>query len=82
MQAIVVTWDYKDFKALAGRIPRGSRGRFRRLSLIAFRCKETNGLARIKDLIESIEFEYLQAQKRGQKRLMVEIGDSYFRVLR
>ena len=81
IQAVVVTWD-KDFRAFVRRIPRGSKLRFRRLSLIAFRCKETNGLARIADLIESVEFEYEQAQKRGQRRLIIEIGDSYFRVHR
>ena len=78
-QKIVVTWD-KDFKVLTSRIPRGSKARFRRLSLIAFRCKETNGLARITELIETVEYEYERAQKRGQKQLIIEIGDSYFRV--
>ena len=81
MQTIVVTWD-KDFKTFTRKIPKGSKARFRRLSLIAFRCKETNGLARITDLIEELEFAYEQAQKRGHRRLIVEIGDSYFRLNR
>ena len=81
MQTIVVTWD-KDFRAFVRRIPRGSKERFHRLSLIAFRCKETNGLTRIAAFIGLVESEYEQAQQRGQPRLIIEIGDSYFRVNR
>jgi cell division protein FtsB len=31
-------------------------------------------------MIESIEFEYAQAQKRNDKRVMIEIGNIVFRV--
>jgi len=34
------------------------------------------------ELIEWIEFEFAQVQKRSDKRLMIEIGETSFRVIR
>jgi len=81
LEAIVVTWD-KDFRRVISRVPFGSRAAFRRLGRISFRCNEARGRARIEELIEWIEFEYAQVQKRRDKRLIVEIGDNSFRVIR
>ena len=81
LAAIVVTWD-PDFRRLAARVPLGSRQRFRRLGRISFRCSEARGRARVEELIEWIEFEYEQVQKRRDKRLIVEITGTSFRVVR
>lgn len=81
LRAIVVTWD-PDFRRIAARVPVGERQRFRRLGRISFRCNEASGKRRIEELIDSIEFEYDLVQKRGDKRLLVEITETTFRVIR
>jgi predicted nuclease of predicted toxin-antitoxin system len=82
LAAIVVTWNHRDFKRLAARIPAGTEQRFRHLSRINFRCNEVRGRQRAEAFIESIEFEYEHAQQRRDKRLMVEITETGFRVVR
>lgn len=81
LAAIIVTWD-KDLRRLAARMPLGSQGRFRRLGRISFRCRESRGLQRIKEVIESLEFEYAQVQKRADKRLIVVVTETSFSVNR
>ncbi|HLZ68890.1 MAG TPA: DUF5615 family PIN-like protein [Dehalococcoidia bacterium] len=80
--AIVVTWNHKDFKRLAARIPVGERLHFHHLGRINFRCNEAHGRRRAEALIEWIEFEFEQVQRRSDKRLMIEIGETSFRVIR
>ena len=80
--AIIVTWNHKDFKKLATQIPIGHRQRFRNLGRINFRCNEVQGRRRAESNIESIEFEFMQAQKRPDKRLLIEISDTSLRVLK
>lgn len=80
-KAVVVTGD-KDFKNLVQRAPQGSRQRFRSLSRISLGCREPRAKQRIEELIESIEFEYEQAQKRDDKRLIMQISDTTFMVTR
>ncbi len=79
-EMVIVTRD-KGFKQLAKRAPHGHRQRFRNLSRITLRCNQARALARVKLYIESIEFEFVQAQKRGDKRLMVEITQTTFVIL-
>jgi predicted nuclease of predicted toxin-antitoxin system len=79
--AVVVTHD-KDFKALARRVPEGNRQRFRKLGRISLRCREPQARRRIEDVIESIEFEYEQAQHRNDKRLIFDISTTTFTVTR
>jgi len=79
--AIVVTHD-KDFRILAQRAPEGSRQRFRRLGRISLRCRETRAKRRLEELIESIEFEMTQTRKRHDQRLIMEITETAFRVVR
>ncbi len=80
--AIVVTWNRKDFKRLASRVPEGGRAPFCRLGRIVFRCNEARGRSCAEALIEWIEFEFAQVQKLRDRRVMIEIGDSYFRIER
>jgi len=79
LNAVVVTWNHKDFKLLASRIPEGGRQRFRSLGLITFRCSEARGRQRLEALIDWVEFEYAQAQKSPDKRMMLQIGESFYR---
>jgi hypothetical protein len=55
---------------------------FRNLGRISFKCNESRGRSRVETVIESIEFEYEQCVKRRDPRLIMEIGESYFRVHR
>jgi hypothetical protein len=80
--AIIVTWNHKDFKKLAAQIPIGQCQRFRNLGRINFLCRETRGRQRAEANIESIEFEYHQAQRRPDRRLLIEITETSFRVLK
>ncbi len=80
-RAVIVTHD-KDWKTLAPRTPRGSKQRFRELSRISLLCREPRARQRIEDLIETIEFEYEQAQRKSDKRLLMQISDTSFTVLR
>ena len=79
LRAVIVTWNHKDFKRLASRIPEKGRQQFRNLGRITFRCSEAHGRQRLEALIEWVEFEYGQAQKTPDKRMMLEIGESYYR---
>ncbi len=82
LSAIVVTWNHKHFKALAAKIPEDNVQRFRNLSRVNFRCPESQGRHRAEAVIDAIEFEYRQAQNRRDKRLLMEIGQTAYRVLR
>lgn len=70
--AILVSCDH-DFAAIAPRILKGMRARFRRLSRIAIRCKEFHAARRIEEAMEFIELEYRTAQQRHDKRMFIEI---------
>ncbi|HEX2647498.1 MAG TPA: hypothetical protein VHO95_09730, partial [Candidatus Dormibacteraeota bacterium] len=78
-EGVVVTHNYKHFDKLVSRAPRGGRTRFKKASRLTLRCAQTRALRRIKELIEDIEHEYDRCQQREDKRMMAEIGDSYFR---
>lgn len=80
--AIVVTWNARDFKALTGRIPAGNRRRFRRLGLMLFRCPEPQARRRIEEFIASIEFEHEQCRQRRDCRLFVEIQGNALKIIR
>ena len=81
MGAIVVTWD-SDFRTLIQRVPAGARTQLRRVSRIRFRCPENEGRARLEALMPSIEFEYRQARKTPDKRLLMVISKTSFVVER
>jgi predicted nuclease of predicted toxin-antitoxin system len=79
--AIVVTID-KDFKSLVSRMPTFGRRRFSALGRISLRCRETQALSRMQEFIEEIEREYDRLQGRSDKRLIVEITGSSYRIIR
>lgn len=81
MGAIVVTWNHRDFKKLAARVPRGGQAALRRLGRINFRCAESLGRQRAEQVIEIIEAEYERAQNRRDKRLLVEVTQTSVRLI-
>jgi predicted nuclease of predicted toxin-antitoxin system len=78
---IVVTWD-KDFRGIVSRAPKGVGASLRRLGRISFRCSESKGRERITSVIDVVEFEYEQAQKRRDKRIIIEITETNVRTVR
>jgi predicted nuclease of predicted toxin-antitoxin system len=80
LAAIVVTWD-RDFEDLVKRIPEGNRAKFRRLGRLSFRCNEVRGRELIEKWIESVEFHYQQAMRRGDFRMIVQIQENALKVL-
>lgn len=79
---IVVTWNNKDFRPLADRAPHGTRNAFRNLGRISFKCPEPRGLERIAKVIRHIELEYDIVQQERDRRLIVEISTSDFRIIK
>jgi predicted nuclease of predicted toxin-antitoxin system len=79
--AIVVTHD-RDFHRLIQRAQTHYRDRAHKAGRISLLGLEMNARKRVEDFIESIEFEHLQVQQILDKRLIVEITDSAFRIVR
>jgi hypothetical protein len=78
--AILVSFD-KDFKALAPRIGVGQQ-RFRKLSRIAFRCREPIAARRIVTALSLIEHEWNVAQSSEDKRMIVHISETTIQTTR
>lgn len=79
--AILVSCDH-DFDAIAPRILKGMRARFRRLSRLSIRCSEYQAAKRIDEAMELIELEYALAQKRSDKRLFIEVSNTLIKTNR
>ncbi len=80
-EAMVITWNRRDFRRLSALVSPDNVRRFRRLSWIAFRCSEPHGAARARRWIEAIEFHLNLAQQRRDRRLMVDITETTFTVI-
>jgi hypothetical protein len=80
--AVVITWNVKHFRRYLCRAPRGEAIRFRHAGLISMTCKEPRGPLRVEQTIEVIEFEFAHLQTRPDKRLFIEIGESWIRIER
>jgi hypothetical protein len=64
---VVITFD-RDFKHLVKQMPRGSRGRFERgAGRISLALEEPRALGRLRELIETIELLYWQANRSGNR---------------
>jgi predicted nuclease of predicted toxin-antitoxin system len=70
--AILVSCDHY-FDAIAPRILKGMRARFRRLSRLSIRCAEFHAVQRVEEAMELIELEYRTAQVRPDRRMFIEI---------
>lgn len=79
--AIVVTWNQKDFKRLAAKIPEENVQRFRRLGRISFTCRHSRGRSRAGEVVEMIEMHYQLSLARRDKRLLIEVQETGIRVL-
>lgn len=70
--AILITHD-GDFKTVAPRIAIGQRRRFRKLSKVHLNLEHVRSEKRLAAAIALIEFEWLAAQDRSDKRLHIVI---------
>ena len=77
---ILVSMD-ADFRQIAKRAGVG-KGRFRSLSLIALRCRESHAAARIRQAISLVEHEWQHFEVHGGQRMFLEIGEGYIRTNR
>jgi hypothetical protein len=75
-QRILVSWD-KDFNAQRFKQPR-----FDQLSRIGFSCPEPLGVARLRSVIELVEFEWQAKLKRRLPRMILHIGSDQVRTRR
>jgi len=73
-ELILVTWNVRDFRNL-GIVRRSIRNQqqYRRAGMISFVCEEDQGARRAAQVIETLEFEYEQAMRRSDKRLLVAV---------
>ena len=78
--AILVSFD-RDFKTLAPRIGIGQQ-RFRRLSRIGFRCRESMAARRIRAAMSLIEHEWHAAQSSSDKRIIIQISETTILTIR
>lgn len=72
--AILVAHD-KDMKTSARR-NKVSHERYKKLSLLQLRCRETQAAARVVQALSLIETEWAWAEEKAARRLFIEIGDS------
>lgn len=79
--AVLVSLD-SDFRSLAPRIPKGQRQRFRKLSRIGLRCKHHAALQALTVTLSLIEHEWAVAQASPDKRMILDVGESYVRSIR
>jgi hypothetical protein len=79
--AVVVTWNRRDFRRLSSPFPLDNVMPFRRLSWIAFRCRESHGATRARRWLDAIELHLTLAQQRRDTRLMIDITETTFTVL-
>jgi hypothetical protein len=79
--AVVITWNRRDFRRLSALVPADNVRRFRSLSWIAFRCRESRGPERARRWMAGIEFHLQLASQRRDSRLMIDITDTTFTVL-
>lgn len=80
--ATLVTWSLKGLNRRAGRAPAGEAPRFAKLGRIVFRCSAAKASKRAEELIEWIQFEHTQVQRRGDRPLAIEIAETSFSVMR
>jgi hypothetical protein len=80
LDAIVVTWNRKDFKADNRRKPDRNVRRYKRAGWIIFKCPEPQGEHRLRQLMPEVEFCYARSRARGDRRFMMEIHSERYYV--
>ena len=79
---VILTWNHKHFVDHISRRPPNNNNRFRNLGRLSFTCSHPAGIKRIRETIEDVEREYALCQTRGDKRLIMSIGENTFMIER
>lgn len=77
LDAVLVSFD-GDFEKIAPRIPKGEKSRFRKLSRIWLKCRESQSGNRLETAIGLIESEH-EIHRDLPRKMRLCIGDSYMR---
>ena len=77
---IVLTWNHRDFSQLISRRPPLNYDPYPNAGRLSFVCPEPMGPRRLCELIEDIEHEYRVVLARRERRLIMVIGDTWFRI--
>ena len=80
--AIVITFNHRHFAQLIARKAQAGKIRFPNCGRISFRCDEAQGLERLREFMEDIEREYVVAQSRPDKRVILSISANWFSIER
>lgn len=81
-KATLVTWNVKDFKKITGRRTSGGSERLRHMSMLCFKCDHSQGLRRLKQVIDAIEYEHARAMGRHDPGVFMNIHIDFFVVHR
>ena len=77
--AIVLTWNVKDFNRL---LNRKMHRQYPKAGLISFNCEEASGKDRLEQFIVVIDAEFAFLQTLGDKRLFLDIAAGHLRIHR
>ena len=78
--AIVVTWNHRHCSQLIARVPSLNVLQFPLAGRINSVCPQAMGEKQLRETIDGIEHEYVVVQARRDRRLIMVIGDTAFRV--
>ena len=81
-ELIVVTWNAKDFIRLIGRRPTDNHNKRRNAGLLCLTCNETRGAQRLEEVIDLIEYEHKRAGSRKDRRVIIDVGQDFVRIVR
>jgi predicted nuclease of predicted toxin-antitoxin system len=78
LNAVLISFD-GDFQHIAPRVPQGQRARYRSLSRIWMRCFEPDGAERLEQALSLVEAEFMLAQQKADRRMLMWVASSYLR---
>jgi hypothetical protein len=82
LHAVVVTWNHRHFKARAAKTRKNGQPSYPGMGILVFTCEEAIGRKRLEEFLHLIEAEHEYRKHQPDTRVLVEIGPTYFRVLR
>lgn len=77
---LLVTWNKRHFMDLAKRRTGSGNLRYPGMSVLTFGCHQSQGLARLTEVIEEIEFSHKVRVDGKGERLLVDVGMKVLRV--
>ena len=81
INATLISFD-GDFEKIAPRIPKGARGRFKRLCRIWMQCSEYQSADRLEGALSLVESERQLADNRRDIRMLIWISAGYIKTHR